>query len=68
MKDKRTERICLCYHQNNQYQLKPEEQLTVTLAQHPDWKIIAMSAAGHHYSDNDTLYVVFERIVWNIQV
>lgn len=60
MKDKRTERICLCYHKNNNYQLRPEEQLTVALAQHPDWKIVAMSAAGHHYAAEDTLYVVFE--------
>lgn len=60
MKDRRTERICLCYHQNNQYQLKPEEQLTVALAQHPDWKIVTMAAAGHHYAAEDTLYVVFE--------
>lgn len=36
MKDKKTERICLCYHKNNKYQLRPEEQLTVELAQHPD--------------------------------
>lgn len=61
MKDKRTERICLCYHSN--YQLPPEEQLTTTLAQHPDWKIVAMSVAGHQYVDSDTLYVVFEYTV-----
>lgn len=63
MKDKKTERICLCYHSNNQYQSQPEEQLTTVLAQHPDWKIVAMSAAGHQYADNDTLYVVFEYTV-----
>lgn len=63
MKDKRTERVCLCYHKNNKYQLQPDEQLTVALAQHPDWKIVAMSAAGHHYAAEDTLYVVFEYTV-----
>ena len=63
MKDKKTERICLCYHKNNKYQLQPEEQLTVELAQHPDWKIVTMAATGHHYAAEDTLYVVFEYTV-----
>lgn len=63
MKDKRTERLCLCYHKNNKDQLQPEQQLTVALAQHPDWKIVAMSAAGHQYTDSDTLYVIFEYTV-----
>ena len=63
MKNKRTERICLCYHKNNRYQLQLDEQLTVALTQHPDWKIIAMSAAGHQYAADDTLYVVFEYMV-----
>ena len=60
MKDKRTEQICLCYHKNNKDQLRPEQQLTVELANHPDWKIKAMAAAGHQYAADDTLYVVFE--------
>lgn len=63
MKDKRTERVCLRYYKSNKDMLRPEEQLTVELAQHPDWKIIAMSAAGHQYTDSDTLYVVFEYTV-----
>lgn len=64
MKDKKTERICLCYHTSKATNfLRPDQQLTAELAKHPDWKIIAMSAAGHQYAADDTLYVVFEYIV-----
>lgn len=63
MKDKRTERICLCYHKNKATELRPDQQLTLELTNHPDWKIITMAAAGHHYAAEDTLYVVFEYTV-----
>lgn len=63
MKDKRTERICLRYYTSNKDPLRPEQQLTVELANHPNWKIVAMSAAGHYYGAEDTLYVVFEYTV-----
>jgi hypothetical protein len=64
MKDKRTERICLCYHTSKATGfLRPDQQLTAELAKHPDWKIIAMSATGHQYAPDDTLYVVFEYMV-----
>ena len=63
MKDKRTEQICLCYCSGNPQNLRPDQQLTLELARHPDWKIKAMAAAGHRFDDDDTLYVVFEYMV-----
>lgn len=63
MKDKRTEQICLCYRSSKPQDLRPDQQLTLELANHPDWKIKAMAAAGHQFYDNDTLYVVFEYTV-----
>lgn len=63
MKDKRTEQICLCYRSGKPQDLRPDQQLTLELARHPDWKIKAMAAAGHQYAADDTLYVVFEYTV-----